>query len=163
MKKQQSGKTAHSGFTLLELLVVVAIIALLAIMVLFAVSLSREKGRDAARASQVQEFLKAAELFLTGKGRYPDDGINNNYRPIGEVAEFTIPGGGFMSRIPEDPVFDASAGYQYCSSDNGNSMTILVHPEGDAGDYCLVSRGPASPNSYCGVLPANSGDCVNRF
>jgi prepilin-type N-terminal cleavage/methylation domain-containing protein len=59
------------GFTLLELITVIAIIGLISAIVMVAVGESRKKGRDAARIKTVQELQKAIELYRTDKGHYP--------------------------------------------------------------------------------------------
>lgn len=155
------------GFTLLELLIVIAIIGLLSAVVLMSLDESRERGRDANRASQVQEFIKAAELYFTDNGVYPDDGVADNtynYMSAPGVDGFVSDEGGYLSRIPDDPLYsDVNEGYQYCSSSDGDSFTILVHAESGNGDFCYVSRGPDTPSSYCGAFLDTISDCSDRF
>lgn len=61
----------NKGFTIIELLVVVAIIGLLAVIVLAALSTSKEKGVDASRKRALHEIHNALELFYTDSGYYP--------------------------------------------------------------------------------------------
>ena len=60
------------GFTLLELLIVIAIIGILAAIVLVALGESREKSRNAAVIAQMEEIQKALELYRANTGGYPD-------------------------------------------------------------------------------------------
>ncbi len=61
------------GFTLIEVLTVVAIIGLLSSIVLVGLSSFRSRGRDARRIADVHEVQTALELFHTKRSQYPDD------------------------------------------------------------------------------------------
>ncbi|MEK7175265.1 MAG: prepilin-type N-terminal cleavage/methylation domain-containing protein, partial [Patescibacteria group bacterium] len=61
-----------SGFTLIELMVVVALLAMMAVIVLFNISSSRAKGVDAGIKSNLNSFRSRAEII------YLDNG--NSYR-----------------------------------------------------------------------------------
>jgi len=65
------------GFTLVELLVVVAIIAILMSILLPAVSMAREKAREAKCIQQLRNQGLACELWRNGSetGTYPDSDI----------------------------------------------------------------------------------------
>ncbi|MDC1205218.1 prepilin-type N-terminal cleavage/methylation domain-containing protein [Candidatus Pacebacteria bacterium] len=138
------------GFTLIELIVVVTIIGLLSAVVLSAINQSRLRGRDANRISQLQEFLKAAELYYLDFGRYPDDNTPTN-DVIGNATGFLPTDNGYINRLPADPVYSAAAGYYYCAPDSGGSFTVFVHLEAGSGEYCYVSLGADTLASYCGI------------
>lgn len=161
------------GFTLLELLIVIAIIGVLSIVVVVALDSSRAGSRDANRASQMQEFLKAFELYYTEAGSYPDDGVADGGAAL-EFVEGSISGNElrtseYLSRIPEDPRYVASEGYHYCVDSAGSSMYLIINTEKDKGgtDYCTVSRGPrAYSPGICtlgGLDVSTFDDCMDRF
>ncbi len=61
-------KRNKSGFTLIELLVVIAIIGVLSGVVLQSLNSAREKTRNTARLTQIDQINKAFELSATGGG-----------------------------------------------------------------------------------------------
>lgn len=60
----------RKGFTLIEMLVVVAIIGLLSSVVVVGLGGARSKARDAKRISDILQMMSAAEVGYTG-GAYP--------------------------------------------------------------------------------------------
>jgi prepilin-type N-terminal cleavage/methylation domain-containing protein len=65
-------ESASTGFTLVELLVVITIIGVLSSTVLAGMSSARERSRDAARISQLREVQKALEIYYVRNGSYPN-------------------------------------------------------------------------------------------
>ncbi len=59
------------GFTLIELIMVVAIISLLTSIVLSSLTTARQKGNDTARIQVVHEVQSALQLYVTKNGSYP--------------------------------------------------------------------------------------------
>jgi prepilin-type N-terminal cleavage/methylation domain-containing protein len=72
MKKSPKG---GKGFTLIELMVVIAIIGILASVVVASVNSARKRGRDATRMRNIQEIRTAIELYIDQNGVAPDMGI----------------------------------------------------------------------------------------
>jgi len=70
------------GFTLIELLVVISIIGLLASIILVSVNASRQKSRDAARLENLEQLVKAFELYYSSVGSYPTVGSSG---PMSQV------------------------------------------------------------------------------
>ncbi len=62
------------GFTIIELLMVIAIIGILAAVVITSLNSARAKGRDAKRIKDMEEMHKAIELYISDHGHAPDFG-----------------------------------------------------------------------------------------
>lgn len=71
------------GFTLVELLVVVAIIALVATFAAIAVNSARSKQRDASRLSNVRQLQSALEDSFNETNAYPDGDL----LPLGDASQ----------------------------------------------------------------------------
>lgn len=64
----------EKGFTLIELMVVVAIVGLLASSILASLDNARGRARDASRIAEFREVMKSLELYRTNVGSYPCSG-----------------------------------------------------------------------------------------
>lgn len=109
----------NKGFTLIEILVVVAIIGVLATISLVALNTSRAKARDARRIEDVKKIALALEQYASDNGDYPlmdwaystpktpwgTD--NNNWLVLGEMLS------PYIAKLPVDPINDYSKGYYY--------------------------------------------------
>jgi general secretion pathway protein G len=67
----------NSGFTLMEVMVVIVILGILATMVMGAYLASQKKGRDIRRKSDLGQLTKALDMYFNDRGRYPasDNGV----------------------------------------------------------------------------------------
>jgi prepilin-type N-terminal cleavage/methylation domain-containing protein len=64
-------KQNQKGFTLVELLVIIAIVAFLVAAVLLALQNSRAKARDAKRVSDAKQIANALSIFFANCESYP--------------------------------------------------------------------------------------------
>jgi prepilin-type N-terminal cleavage/methylation domain-containing protein len=71
MPTYPSLKASGKGFTLVELLVVIAIIGLLASVVLSSLGIARARSRDARRKADMNQLVKAFELYYSINNTYP--------------------------------------------------------------------------------------------
>jgi prepilin-type N-terminal cleavage/methylation domain-containing protein len=76
-------KRANKGFTLLEILLVIAAIGILAAIVLVAINPNRQiaQVRDANRRADINTIYKALEQYLIDTGNYPNS-VNSNFKEI---------------------------------------------------------------------------------
>lgn len=96
-----------SGFTLIEVLVVVAIIGVLASLVVANVLGVRQRGRDAQRKSDLRQIQAALELYRADQGAYPAS------LPATCNSAFTGGGNTYLSKTPCDPLSTTSTSYRY--------------------------------------------------
>ena len=71
LKTQNSKLKTKKGFTLIEILIVVAIIGLLSSIVLVGLGSFRARGRDARRLADLRQTQNALELYYTKNVKYP--------------------------------------------------------------------------------------------
>lgn len=90
-----------NGFTLLEILIVVAIIALVGTFSAVAVNSARSKQRDATRLSSIRVLQSALEDYFNENNSYPA----GNLLPLGDIAQSACLG---ESGFREDCTSDAS-------------------------------------------------------
>lgn len=65
-------KTTKSGFTLIEIMVVITIIAILTGLVMTAVFNARTESRDISRKTDLEQVKLALKLYKEAYGEYPD-------------------------------------------------------------------------------------------
>lgn len=125
----------NSGFTLIELVVVIALVLLLSTLAVIALGSAREKARDAKRLSDVKQVQAVLELYFANASAYPESAEpiplgRGNARCLdatGFHATCTDP---YMQPIPADP--KETANYLYQSGDEAG-YTITATLEGDMG------------------------------
>lgn len=118
MKKN---KIKNKGFTLVELLTVIAILAILASVVLSNLVNARTKSRDATRVTNIKQFQTALEIYRNKFGSYPTD-------------LQSLVTNGYIGSQPIDP------------KGNDGSLCRVAVPGRTAG-YCYAYNG-ASPTKY---------------
>jgi|AP95_1055475.scaffolds.fasta_scaffold11703_3 prepilin-type N-terminal cleavage/methylation domain-containing protein len=111
-----------SGFTLIEVLVVIFIIGLLASVVLVGLGTFRARGRDARRIADLRSMQNILELYYAKNGVYPD--AITSWAGL----ESTLKSAGIgVSNIPEDPI--PSETYHYGASPSNQSYVLSAKIE----------------------------------
>lgn len=113
--KKTNARGFLTGFTIIELLVVVAIIGLLSSIISFAVGQSRLRARDTKRVTDMKQIKSGLDLYFTSGSGYPDtvtwSAAEGTQLACGETTVLTVP------RDPSFPVY----AYGYTAS--GSSQT----------------------------------------
>jgi len=112
---------SKKGFTLIEILIVVAIIGILASVILVGLGSFRARGRDARRISDLREVQNALELYYTKNQQYPDASDWNGLQSI------LINAGIGVSAIPNDPL--PGRNYGYCKTSDNYNYVIAAYLE----------------------------------
>jgi len=135
------------GFTLIEMLIVVAIIGILAGAVLVGLGPVQKGGRDARRLSDLRQVQNGLELYFNKNGTYPASGAS---LLLSEVAA-TIQGatGG---QIPVDPRNVSPFLYYYSQLNSGSSYILGAALED-------VSNKSAQSGSFSGSGTFASTNC----
>jgi prepilin-type N-terminal cleavage/methylation domain-containing protein len=133
MKKTNS---KQKGFTLYELIVVAGIILLLTSIVLSRLDLSRARGRDAQKISELKTLQTALELYQLEAGGYPQQPTNGPAKnsESNSTMSTTLQGivtAGYLSAIPKPPkgisVLDGNIYYyQTADVDTGDADTSYI-------------------------------------
>lgn len=117
------------GFTLIEILVVVAIISVLLGSVLVGLGPAQRQGRDTRRISDLRQVQNALELYYSKCGFYPGTANCAATTIPGTWADLTttlIGSGLGVNQIPDDP--NSSVHYRYGST-NGSSYALAADLE----------------------------------
>lgn len=126
-----SHKKNEHGFTMIELLVVVAIIGMLSAAVIASVTTARMKSRDTRRLSSITAIQKALELAQSSVG-YP--GVASQTYVVGTgscatgfTALSTLLVPTYIPSIAPDPLGDRCI--YYIPSADGQGYRIVMQPE----------------------------------
>ena len=110
----------EKGFTLIEILIVVAIIGILSSIVLVGLGSFRSRGRDARRVADLREIQNALELYYAKTGAYP---VNNDV----DVATLGLQNEGIgVTKIPKDP---GNKTYKYGSDGKSYVLSATLEEE----------------------------------
>lgn len=165
------------GFTLIEILVVVAIIGILASIVLVGLGGFRERARDSRRIADLRQVQNVLELYANKCGRYPTqgavspDGCSGITGAGGDLAwtdlATLLKGAGLgIATIPNDPLAPAKNYFFKYSSDHqhyviganldGDNPLLDDEAEGDSTNI-PAAWGVPSPTD---CDDANLGYCI---
>ena len=169
-------KPIKKGFTLIEMLVVVAIIGVLASIIVPNFLSSQARARDAQRKSDLTQIGRALELYYQDYGTYPNGSGGNivkcgllgttacTWGAIDVNGKFNDTKTTYFRQLPKDPrgytyyyrVFDGNKKYQlYARLENeddascigGNCVSPPALPVGDTACVSKCNFAVTSPNT----------------
>jgi prepilin-type N-terminal cleavage/methylation domain-containing protein len=145
----------NRGFTILELLIVLAIIGLLTGVLWAYVNSARGKGNDARRLADMQNIQKALEIYQNENRAYPGIAatayVSGSGTCVSTYAQIsTLLGTSFISKIPTDPRIDRC--YFYIPDSGNQGYKLFMQPEDTAwlakDSGCTSTQAPAA-TYYC--------------
>lgn len=120
------------GFTLIELIVVIAIIGLLSTLAVVALGSARLKARDSKRLSDLKQLQTALELYYTDQNQYPAGNAvvlgAGNFVCLNAVGWQAVGcANPYMGLVPADP---GTGTYTYTAGGNNATYTVDAALEG---------------------------------
>ena len=145
-----------SGFTLVELLIVIAIVGILVTGSVLLLNQARGKSRDAKRVADMKQIATALELYLAEEGSYPAT-LTPGQPLVGPTSGIT-----FMAKVPQNPTprndgscADAEYAYTYANNSYG-----IVYCLGGATGGASAGGNTAKPGDVASACVANcTGKC----
>lgn len=121
-----------SGFTLIEILVVMVIIGILSTIGIGAFRSSQIKSRDARRKADLRHIAEALEAYYNDENKYPAEAdfqttLNNNADFVNPDASSTI----YMIDVPVDPSRSAGTNYDYVTDAQGTIFKLYTRLENE--------------------------------
>lgn len=151
MRPNLSGR----GFTLVEILVVLAVIGILSMVVFANLGSARAKSRDAARVSDIENLSVALRLYGEANRHYPeaDDGIKID--GSGDLLTSLAP----YLDVPADPLGPGDTEHYYfydsdytCPKISGSVAVVYVTLEERPGNWSELCGGSDVEHRYGKVL-----------
>ncbi len=137
----------QEGFTLVELLIVIAIIGILATLLMTNFIGIRQRARDAQRKADVRQIQSALELYRADTGSYPPAvGSNGLTTTCPTPQAFVNSGTGttYMAQVPCDPLgvsYYHSGNYFYKQTTSGYELGTCLENTADNDYYSSAFDG----------------------
>lgn len=150
-------RTKRNGFSLVELLVVVAIIGILATIIMVSLSSATGKARDAKRKT---ELAQIGRLLSSGSCYLPNAGAGD-YDTADLAAELKVKYpqyAQYAALAPKDPKTgnDTKSNYRYVVSNGGQKCALYANLENASEPVTLPSLSAPTAGGGTGVLQASS-------
>lgn len=134
------------GFTIVELLIVIVVIGILAAITIVAYNGVQARARDNTRMSDLSTIRKALEMYKSENGQYPEENAASWEYSTTDPQNFLSALKPYISKVPVDPVNDASNYYYYYLYDAGSAAWGVTCPAARGKFYVLGVLGLDSGN-----------------
>lgn len=146
IKNTQISRISKRGFTLIEMLVVVAVIGILATMIIIGLNSVRQPTRDARRAADLKQIQNGLEIYYSKNTAYP---AATTW--IADLQTAT------NSKIPSDPL-GGSTVYYYCVlAVSGTNQRYTLGAQLEESNSSLINSSLSSTIAAC--APAAGKTC----
>lgn len=165
----------QKGFTLIELMIVIAILAALTGLAATNFVNTQAKARDARRKSDLTQIQRALELFYNDHGQYPHES-NNQIAGCGASSQSACPWGTplqdatgtiYMETIPKDPKSNYVYFYNVDQTNYlryqlfallENSKDPMLDRDGDGSADSYTKNCGSADCNYAATSPNTNGD-----
>jgi general secretion pathway protein G len=118
-------RSNEAGFTLIEIMVVIAIIGILATLIVPKIMGRTDDARATAAKQDVSTIMQALKLYRLDIGRYPtvDQGLKALVeKPTSEPVPQNWKSGGYLESLPKDPWGNV---YQFSNPGTNNEIDVF--------------------------------------
>jgi prepilin-type N-terminal cleavage/methylation domain-containing protein len=151
--KMKSMLRNKRGFTIVELLVVVAVIVVLSTLFINTATLNIRKSRDARRKTDLENIRSGIETYRSDCDAYPASiSFGGSLRGSGSNANCAA-GNTYINAIPQDPQNNLGKVYYYTS--NGTTYTVCASLEAAASGAPVPSGCGSCGSSACNYSATN--------
>jgi type II secretion system protein G len=164
--KYLSGR--NKGFTMIEVLVVLAIIGILTAILVVNYTEARKNSRDKLRKSDLKSLQLALEVYKAQNGRYPASGCGadvNLWVGPGPLSSWGFSCNEYISglapnyipALPVDPNQEGELdrGYKYRTDANGTMYKVVIHNSVESLTVQSQSDEFSRFPERCGISPSN--------
>jgi prepilin-type N-terminal cleavage/methylation domain-containing protein len=161
-------KNQRQGFTLIEILIVVAIIAILASVVLVGLGPTQQSGRDARRLSDLHEVQNGLELYYNKCGYYPGTAAAGNTCPAAsnaatagyaDMSAALIGSNLDITQVPVDPTNSGTHVYSYFTNGASASEYLLMTVLENGANSVFTSYTAPAIGAYTAPAVIAAGSC----
>ena len=138
----------QTGFTIVELLIVIVVIAILAAISVVAYTGIQNRANDTAVQSDINNFAKKIMLYHAEHGEYPVGGSSS--LPSGIADDFSLARGSYSTSIYN---------FYYCTGTVSGSPAFAVGAVSQSNNRYYYSSLNGSLTSYAGTWNQSAQNC----